>query len=144
MKNRLGTYLIGPKWRFWKTNFLDISQKKFAAYAQSPWKCSNIEILAKIEGKEVKVFLKICEGHIRIWFRSKKNSKLSHACVPLMPNWSVRTEKTSAGFFGFILMASTVHRVQIHRLVCLDGWNTSAVLLAPRFYIHQVTFNLNV
>jgi hypothetical protein len=32
-------------------NFLDISQKKFgSAYAQSPRKCSNFEILAKIEG----------------------------------------------------------------------------------------------
>jgi hypothetical protein len=31
--------------------FLDISQKKFgSAYAQSPRKCSNFEILAKIEG----------------------------------------------------------------------------------------------
>ncbi len=65
-------------------NFLDISQKKFgSAYAQSPQKCSNIEILAKIEEKEAKFFSKIYEGHIRIWFRSKKNSKLSHACVPL-------------------------------------------------------------
>jgi hypothetical protein len=34
-----------------KKNFLDISQKKFgSAYAQSPRKCSNFEILAKIEG----------------------------------------------------------------------------------------------
>ena len=33
-----------------KKNF-DISQKKFgSAYAQSPRKCSNFEILAKIEG----------------------------------------------------------------------------------------------
>jgi hypothetical protein len=48
-------------------NFLDISQKKFgSAYAQSPRKCSNIEILAKIEGKEAKFFSKIYEGHIRI------------------------------------------------------------------------------
>jgi hypothetical protein len=69
-----------------KKKFLDISKKKFgSAYAQSPRKCSNIEILAKIEGKEAKFFSKIYEGHIRIWFRSKKNSKLSHACVPL--NW---------------------------------------------------------
>jgi hypothetical protein len=31
--------------------FLDISQKKYgSAYAQSPRKCSNFEILAKIEG----------------------------------------------------------------------------------------------
>ncbi len=34
-----------------KKKFLDISQKKFGfAYAQSPHKCSNFEILAKIEG----------------------------------------------------------------------------------------------
>ena len=62
----------------------DISQKQFgSAYAQSPRKCSNIKILAKIEGKEAKKISKIYEGHIRIWFRSKKSSKLSHACVPL-------------------------------------------------------------
>jgi hypothetical protein len=52
---------------------LDISQKNFgSAYAQSPRKCSNIEILAKIEGKDAKFFSKIYEGHIRIGFRSKK------------------------------------------------------------------------
>jgi hypothetical protein len=46
---------------------LDISPKKFgSAYAQSPRKCSNIEILAKIEGKEAKNFSKIYKGHIRI------------------------------------------------------------------------------
>jgi hypothetical protein len=34
-----------------KKKFLAISQKKFgSAYAQSPRKCSNFEILAKIEG----------------------------------------------------------------------------------------------
>ncbi len=50
-----------------KKNFVDISLKKFgSAYAQSPRKCSNIEILAKIEGKEAKFFSKIYEGHIRI------------------------------------------------------------------------------
>jgi hypothetical protein len=47
--------------------FFGYLSKKFgSAYAQSPRKCSNIEILAKIEGKEVKFFSKICEGHIRI------------------------------------------------------------------------------
>jgi hypothetical protein len=46
---------------------LDISQKKFgSSYAQSPRKYSNIEILAKIGGKEAKKFSKIYEGHIRI------------------------------------------------------------------------------
>ncbi len=50
-----------------KKKFWDISQKKFGSpYAQSPRKCSNIEILAKIEGKEAKFFSKIYEGHIRI------------------------------------------------------------------------------
>ncbi len=43
------------------------SQKKFgSAYAQSPRKCSNIEILAKIEGKEAKFFSQIFEGHLGI------------------------------------------------------------------------------
>ncbi len=43
-----------------KKNLLDIAQKKFgSAYAQSPRKCSNIKILAKIEGKEAKIFSKI-------------------------------------------------------------------------------------
>jgi hypothetical protein len=50
-----------------KKKFLDSSSKKFgSAYAQSPRKCSNIEIMAKIEGKEAKFFSKIYEGHIRI------------------------------------------------------------------------------
>jgi hypothetical protein len=50
-----------------KKKHFDISQKKFgSAYAQSPQKCSNNEILAKIEGKEAKCFSKIYEGHIRI------------------------------------------------------------------------------
>ncbi len=76
---------IRTKEKILKKKFLDISQKKFgSAYAQSPRKCSNIEILAKIEGKEANFFSKIYERHIRIWFRSKKNSKLSHACVPLI------------------------------------------------------------
>ncbi len=53
-----------------KKNFFGYLSKKFgSAYAQSPRKCLNIEILAKIEGKEAKFFSKIDEGHIRIWFR---------------------------------------------------------------------------
>ena len=39
------------KMKILKKNFLDISQQKFgSAYAQSPRKRSNFEILAKIEG----------------------------------------------------------------------------------------------
>jgi hypothetical protein len=60
LSNRTKVKILGKK-------FLDISQKKFgSAYAQSPRKCSNIEILAKIEGKEANFFSKIYEGHIRI------------------------------------------------------------------------------
>jgi hypothetical protein len=46
-----------------------LSTKIGSAYAQSPGKCWNIEILAKIEGKEAKFFSEIYEGHIRILFR---------------------------------------------------------------------------
>jgi hypothetical protein len=68
-----------------KKKFFGFLSKKFgSAYAQSPRKCSNIEILAKIEGKEAKFFSKVYEGHLRILFSSKKYSKLSHACVPLI------------------------------------------------------------
>jgi hypothetical protein len=50
-----------------KKFFVDISPKKFGfAYAQSLRKCSNFKILAKIEGKEAKFFLKIYQGNIRI------------------------------------------------------------------------------
>jgi hypothetical protein len=48
----------------------DGSLKKFgSAYAQSLQKCSNIQILAKIEGKEQIFCRKIDQGHIRFWFR---------------------------------------------------------------------------
>jgi hypothetical protein len=51
-------------------NFLDSLPKKFvSAYAQLPRKCSNIKILANIEGKQAKFFLKIDQGHIRFGFR---------------------------------------------------------------------------
>jgi hypothetical protein len=50
LSNRTKVKILGKK-------FLDISEKKFgSAYAQSPRKCSNIEILAKSEGKEAKFF----------------------------------------------------------------------------------------
>ena len=49
-----------------KNFFGYLSKKLGSAYAQSPRKCSNIEILAKIEGKEANFFSKIYEGHIRI------------------------------------------------------------------------------
>jgi len=44
-----------------------LKKKKFgSAYAQSPRKCSNFEILAKIEGNSAKFCSKIYQGHIRI------------------------------------------------------------------------------
>jgi hypothetical protein len=39
-----------------------LSKKLGFAYAQSPRKCSNIEILAKIEGKEATFFRKFTKG----------------------------------------------------------------------------------
>ncbi len=44
----------------------------------------------KSKEKRRNFFSKIYKGHIRIWFRSKKNSKLSHACVPLKMSWFVK------------------------------------------------------
>jgi hypothetical protein len=59
-----------------KKKILDISQKKFgSAYAQSPRKCSNIETLAKIRGKEAKFFSKIYEGHKGFDLGTKKIQK---------------------------------------------------------------------
>jgi hypothetical protein len=51
------------KVNFLKKKFWGISPKKFgSAYVQSPRKCSNVEILAKIEGKEANFFSKIYQG----------------------------------------------------------------------------------
>jgi hypothetical protein len=48
--NKIQVNILGKK-------FLDISPKKIGSpYAQSPRKCSNLEILAKIEGKEAIFF----------------------------------------------------------------------------------------
>jgi hypothetical protein len=62
---------------------MDISPKKFgSAYAQSPRKCSNFKIPAKIEGKVPFFSRKFTKG-IQGFDLGKKKSKLSHACVPL-------------------------------------------------------------
>ncbi len=51
------------KVKIFRKKILFISQKKFgSAYAQSPRNCSNVEILAKIEGKEAKFFRKFTKG----------------------------------------------------------------------------------
>jgi hypothetical protein len=55
----------GTQVNIMEKKFWDISPKKFGS-AQSPRKCSNFEILAKIKGKEAKFFLKIYQGNIRI------------------------------------------------------------------------------
>ncbi len=97
-----------------KKKFCWYLSKKFgSAYAQSPRKCSNIEILAKIEGKEAKFFSKIYEGQIRIWFRSKKNSKLSHACVPLSSRLSILSRYIHFKTFCRILLHTVCSRLSI-------------------------------
>jgi hypothetical protein len=66
-----------------RKKILDTSPNKFgSAYAQLPQKCSNFEILAKIEGKEANFFSKIYQRHIGFDL-GKINSKLSHACGSL-------------------------------------------------------------
>jgi hypothetical protein len=61
LSNRTKAKILKKK-NFW------ISLKKILVprFAQSPWKCSKIEILAKIQRKEANFFPKIYEGHIRI------------------------------------------------------------------------------
>ncbi len=60
------------------------SSKKYgSAYAQSPRKCSNIEIPAKSKEKKRNFFRKFTKG-IEGFDLGQKNSKLSHACVPLI------------------------------------------------------------
>ncbi len=113
------------KLKILKKNFLDCSSKKFgSAYAQSPRKCSKIKILAKIEGKEAKFFSKVYKGHIRIWFRSKKKSKLSHACVPL----SIGLSQNWEGQTLLILLSSpgpsqvAIHSLALAGLTCPWAW----------------------
>ena len=54
--NRTIVKILGNK-------FFGYLSKKFgSAYAQSPRKCSTIEILAKIEGKEANFFRKFTKG----------------------------------------------------------------------------------
>ncbi len=70
--------------KFLKKIFLDISKKIGFTYAQSPRKCSNVEILAKIEAKEAKFFFENILRAYKDLIKLKKNSKLFHACVPLI------------------------------------------------------------
>jgi hypothetical protein len=50
----------------YRKKIFDSSSKNLgSAYDQPPRKCSNIKILAKIEGNKSKLFLKIDQGHIR-------------------------------------------------------------------------------
>jgi hypothetical protein len=45
-----------------KKCWISLKKKFGSAYAQSPRKCSNIEILAKIEGNEANFFRKFTKG----------------------------------------------------------------------------------
>ena len=71
IKNRIFEKLFrnpsnGTQVNISKKGFFGYLSKKFGStYAQTPRKCSNFEILAKIEGKEAKFFSKLYQGHIR-------------------------------------------------------------------------------
>jgi hypothetical protein len=62
------------------------------------------------KSKETKrnFFRKIYQGLIRIWFRRKKNSKISHACVPLSRKiaWTRPTSITVNSVHRGILVSS--------------------------------------
>ncbi len=77
---------------------VNILKKKFLGYfSKNIWfrVCSVTAKMFELRNsgenrrKRSKIFLKIYQGNIRIWFLSKKNSKLSHACVPLNAAYSI-------------------------------------------------------
>jgi hypothetical protein len=58
--------ILSNRRKFYQKNYFDTSQQKIGSPgAQSPRKCSNIEILAKIKGKESKFIEKVDQVHIR-------------------------------------------------------------------------------
>jgi hypothetical protein len=63
-----------------KENFFfgDLSKKFGSAYAQSPWKCSNHEILAKIEGKEAK--FKVKKNYLMLVYLKRQGYTLAGRC----------------------------------------------------------------
>jgi hypothetical protein len=63
-------------------NFFDSSSKKFRVCSVTAEMFEHRNS-GENRRKRSEIFSKVYEGHIRIWFRYEKNSKLSHACVPL-------------------------------------------------------------
>jgi hypothetical protein len=65
-----GTYLIGPKWRFWKKMFW-ISLKKiwFRVCSVTPEMFEHQNSGENRKKKKRNFFSRIYEGHIKIWFR---------------------------------------------------------------------------
>ncbi len=87
--------------------------KKFgSAYPQSPRKCSNIKILAKIQRKRSEIFFENLRRAYKDLIQVKKNSKLSHACVPLRMSiyeqFNILLQKISFYHSFFILRKVTV------------------------------------
>ncbi len=91
-----------------KMQILPIKKQNFEKPSRNPSNRTKVKILKKnvLEYLSKKIWFCVCsvtaemfehqnssengrkrseiyKGHIRIWFRSKKNSKLSHACVPI-------------------------------------------------------------
>jgi hypothetical protein len=95
LKNRLGTYLTGPKWRLWRKKIFGyLSKKILFGVCSVTTEMFDHRNSGENQRKRSKMFSKIYEGHIRIWFRLKKNSKLSHACVSLTVHPSVSMQCT--------------------------------------------------
>ncbi len=70
-----------------KTNFWIAHQKnlvpRMLSHCGKMWTVFEHQNSGENRRKRREIFLKISKGHIRIWFRSDKNSKLSHDCAPL-------------------------------------------------------------
>jgi hypothetical protein len=78
LKNRLGTHLIGPKWRFVRKNFFGyLSKKIWFRVCSVTAEMFDHRNSGENRRKRREILFEIYEGH-----RSKK-FQLSHACVPL-------------------------------------------------------------
>ncbi len=123
--NSLGTYLIEPKWRFWGKNFLYISQKKIwfrvCSVTAEMFEHQNS---GENRRKRSEIFFENLRRaySIRIWFRSKKNSKLSHACVPLTVDLATHASQNRASHYCTI-----PNRTHGWTILFLDIWQLSTL-----------------
>jgi hypothetical protein len=86
-EKRLGTYLIGAKWTFWKKKFFFgyFSEKLVPHMLSHRETVRTSKLWQKSKEKKRNIFSKIYQGHIRIWFRSKNFKIISPLNMPYFP-----------------------------------------------------------